>query len=394
MAATDGARGARRVAQADAEAAPAATPSGAGALSLAAAAFALPGLMPAVALAQAAPEQGVVALRYVDYRDWQPGGSRMRVKTPGLYVLAPLSDTLSVEGSLVYDSMSGASPLYFDTLSGASGIGITDYRTAGDAKVTKYFGSFAVGVGAAYSSERDYRSRAASVDVRLWSDDRNRTWTFGLGGANDRLNSVNGVAVERPRNTIELLAGVTQALSAEALVQSNLTWSSGHGDYDDPYKLLDHRPDRRRVLAWLTRYHRHLPVVDATVRVSYRYLHDSFGSHAHTAEVAWEQPLGHGVSVTPSLRYTTQGAADFYHDPPFPTGFVRGGLYSADTRLSAFGALTPGIKMAYSPGEGWTFDLKLEAYRQRAAWRLGGHGSPGLEPFSARWISAGVAKAF
>ena len=39
---------------------------------------------------------------------------------------------------MVYDAMSGASPLYFNVLSGAS---IGDYRTAGDVKVTKYFGS-------------------------------------------------------------------------------------------------------------------------------------------------------------------------------------------------------------------------------------------------------------
>ena len=76
----------------------------------------------------------------------------------------PLSGSLALEGTLVYDSISGASPLYFNTLSGASGTGITEYRTAGDVKVTKYFGGFAVGFGAAVSSERDYLSRAASVD--------------------------------------------------------------------------------------------------------------------------------------------------------------------------------------------------------------------------------------
>ena len=36
--------------------------------------------------------------------------------------------------------------------------------------------------------------------------------------------------------------------------------------------------------------------------------------------------------------------------------------------------------------------MKLAFYRQRASWRVGGSGSPGLEPFSARWIEAGIAK--
>ena len=89
--------------------------------------------MPASALAQTAPDQGLIVLKYVDYRDWQPGGDRIHVHSPSLYLLKPLSDSLAAEGSLVYDSISGASPLYHNTLSGASGKGgVTDYRTAGN----------------------------------------------------------------------------------------------------------------------------------------------------------------------------------------------------------------------------------------------------------------------
>ena len=65
----------------------------------------------------------------------------MRVRSPSMYVLKPLSDTLVAEGSLVYDSMSGASPLFYNTLSGASKLGVTDYRTAGDVK-GRYFLQF------------------------------------------------------------------------------------------------------------------------------------------------------------------------------------------------------------------------------------------------------------
>ena len=57
-------------------------------------------------------------------------------------------------------------------------LGVTDYRTAGNAKLTKYFNPVAVGVGAAVSSERDYLSRALSLDVGVSSDDRNRTLAF------------------------------------------------------------------------------------------------------------------------------------------------------------------------------------------------------------------------
>lgn len=96
----------------------------------------------------------------------------------------------------------------------------------------------------------------------------------------------------------------------------------------------------------------------------------------------------------PSLRYYTQSAADFYFDPPFPRGFVLGRPYTADTRLAAFGAFTPGIAVAKMLPDGWSVNLKLEYYRQDPDWRLGGSGSPGIQPFSARWIQAGFSKTF
>jgi len=375
-----------------------ATSAGAPAGAFLAAALALPGIVPGLwspaAHAQTAPDAAQIALKYLDYRDWQPGADRIRVRSPSLYVLKPLGDAFAVEGTLVYDGISGASPRFHDALSGASGIGVSDHRTAGDAKLTWYGERVAVGISAAVSSERDYLGRALAVDVRVSTPDNNRTWAFGIAGNSDRIDSVNGVAENQARRSVDVLLGVTQVLSADAIVQSNLTYSAGHGYYSDPYKLLDTRPDHRRVFAWLTRGNRYLPAFDATLRVSYRLLTDSFGSVSHALDAAWVQSLPEGWSVTPSLRYYTQSAADFYFDPPFPRGFVPGGNYTADTRLAAFGALTPGIGVTKRFADGWSADVKLEYYRQKSAWRLGGSGSPGLEPFSARWLQFGLAKTF
>jgi hypothetical protein len=364
------------------------------AATLLAAALALPGILPAAALAQSAPDEGVVALRYDDYRDFQPGASRMSVKSPSLYAFVPLSDTLTIEGSLVHDSMSGASPLYHDTLSGASGLGVTDYRIAGDGKLTKYLDGSAIAVGAAYSHERDYLSRAASLEWRRWSDDRNRTYAIGFAAAKDHIDSTNGVARDRTRETYEYLLGVTQVLSAEAVVESSVTWSDGRGYYSDPYKLLDTRPDRRRIFAWLTRYHRYWPALDGTLQLAYRYLRDSFGGRSHMLEASWVQALPAGFAVTPTVRYLAQSAADFYHDPPFPQGAVPGEPYTADERLSAFGAVTLGLRLSKAFPKGVSADVEVDFYRQRGDLRLGGGGSPGLAPFSARWIAFGLTKRF
>jgi hypothetical protein len=343
---------------------------------------------------QTPPDNGFIQFKYLDYRDWQPGARRMHIESPGLYLVKPLSETLVLEGSLVYDGLSGASPLFFNELSGASGEGVNDYRTGGDVKFTKYFDRYAVGVGAAYSHERDYISRAASVELRTWTPDKNRTYAFGFAGTADRIDTRNGAASGERKYVLDFLVGVTQVLSPTSIVQSNLTYSRGHGYFTDPYKLLDNRPDHRRIFAWLTRYHEHFPSTQGTLQVAYRYLDDSFGADSHMLEAAWVQPLPYGFSVRPSLRYYSQDAAYFFYGPPIGNGFVRGEPYTADARLSAFGAWTPGIIVAKALPDGWVVDLKIEYTEQRGSWRLGGGGTTGLLPFSARWIQVGVGKTF
>ncbi|HEY3178568.1 MAG TPA: DUF3570 domain-containing protein [Casimicrobiaceae bacterium] len=305
-----------------------------------------------------------------------------------------MSDDLALEGTVVYDAMSGASPLAFNTLSGASGLGVTDYRTAGDVKLTKYFDRFALGVGGAYSHERDYISRALAVEARIWTADKNRTVEFGVAGTSDAIHPADRPLDNGGRQTLDFLIGVTQVLNVNAIVQSNVTYSTGHGYYSDPYKLPDRRPDHRRIFAWLTRLNQYLPSTDATLKLMYRYIRDSFGDESHTFEAAWYQPLPNAFAVTPSLRYYTQSAAYFFFGPPLGSGFVDGEPYTADTRLSAFGALTPSIRIDKQFDNGWSADISFSYYQQRSSWRLGGSGSPGLLPLSARWISVGVAKTF
>jgi hypothetical protein len=43
--------------------------------------------------------------------------------------------------------------------------------------------------------------------------------------------------------------------------------------------------------------------------------------------------------------------------------------------------------------DGWSVDVRADYYQQRSSYRIGG-GSPGLEPFSARWLIVGLTKAF
>ena len=373
-----------------------------------AAALALPGVMaplmsPLVAHADTAPEHGEVALKYLHYQDSQPGLERIKVSAPSIYVLAPLSPKWALEGSLVSDSVSGATPRYHSAISGAT-LHMRDERQAGDVKITRYEDRSSYAIGLSKSTEHDYDSNAVSFDASFASDDNNRSWNIGVGYAADKISSTNDAALHEHKHTAELMVGVTQAWTANDLVQLNVTLNSGRGYFSDPYKEPDIRPRRRDQAIVLARWNHHFTDLGSTLRSSYRFYRDSFGINAHTLGAEWVQPVGSRFTLTPSLRLYSQSAARFYFDPvydpdvgaPYPPGYFTNPpeFISADQRLSAFGAITVGLKLGVQLAPGWAMDLKAERYEQRSNWRVGGSGSPGLDPFRATFVQLGVNKKF
>jgi Protein of unknown function (DUF3570) len=364
-----------------------------------AAALALPGVM---AHGESAPELSTVALKFLQYNDSQPGLKRVSVSAPSVYVQTPLSSKWVIEGSAVSDAVSGASPRYHTAVSGASRM--EDERHAGDVKLTHYRDHASYALGLSTSAEHDYKSRAVSLDATFASEDNNRSWNIGLGFADDKVSSTNDSSLHAKRRTTDVMLGVTQAWSARDLVQWNLSTSSGRGHYSDPYKEPDVRPDTRKQWVSLLRWNHHFEGLGSTLRTSYRYYRDSFGIRAHTLGEEWVQPLGGRFTVTPAVRYYSQSAASFYFDPvydsnvgaPYPPGyFTNPPRYaSPDQRLSAFGALTLGVKFDVELPGRWLADLKLERYAQRGSWRLGGQGSPGLAAFNANTVQVGLSKKF
>jgi hypothetical protein len=369
-----------------------------------AAALALPGvLLAGAAQGQGAPEQGLVSFRHLEYRDSQPGLKRTRVSSPSLYLLLPLSSMWAVEGSLVYDSVSGATPRYHSAISGATPR-MSEERRASDVKLTHYRERSSYSLGLSRSSEHDFHSRAFSLGASFSSDDNNRTWNFGLGHTSDRIGSTEDATLHERRRTTEWMAGLTQALNQNDLVQLNLALNLGRGFYSDPYKLLDMRPNRRDQAILLLRWNHHFADHGSTLRSSYRYYRDSFGVKAHTLGAEWVLPAAGRFTLTPSLRLYSQSAARFYHDAvydpllgePFPPGYLASPpqQISLDQRLSAFGGVTVGVKLAMQITADWSADLKIERYEQRSRWRWGGGGSPGIDPFRATFVQIGVTRRF
>lgn len=376
--------------------------------SVLAASLMLPGLA-ALALpvqAESAPQQGVVAIKASHYSDSQPGWQRVTVRSPSVYMLAPLAGDWALEGTWAGDAVSGSTPRLHSFESGATPY-MSDRRTAADLKVTRYFARTAVSAGAAYSDEYDYTSRALGLEARISSDDNNTTWAFGYGAAQDLIDneSGGGRAIGQHRRAREWMAGVTHILTPEDIVQISLTRSLGRGYFSDSYKDFDLRPDVRHISVALLRWNHHIDPLDTTLRASYRAYRDSFGIVSHTLGLEATRTWGRWT-VTPGLRTYSQSAASFYFDPVTDANGVPSavltrrfanritGYSSADTRLAAFGALSWSLKLDYAVDALTQVDVRFEGYRKSASLKWGGGASPYLQPLNARTVQLGVSRKF
>ncbi len=359
-----------------------------------AAALCLPGLAEQT-LAESAPDQGQISLKYLDYLDYQPGRERARIRAPSVHLLAPLSSRWALGATAIHDAISGASPAFHTRALSK----LQDERNAADLTLTRYFDDASLGLTAAYSNEADYRSRGLALSGSWSSEDRNRTWSAGLGFSKDQINPVTDLVVDEKKRVLDWTVGVTQVLNPSQVLQLTLGHNRARGYLNDPYKLSDERPRARHATRLLLRLNQHLEAGGQTLRWSLRHYQDSYGVQAQTAGLEFVQPLPWGLSLTPSLRLHNQRKARFYVevDPeaaPFATQPPEDWLqFSLDQRLSSFGARTLGLKLAWQATPEWTADVKLEHYAQRGDWYLG-QGSTGLAPFAARSWQLGLSRSF
>ncbi len=376
--------------------------------ALFAAAMALP--FSNAAFAEAAPEKGIVAFKYLNYedKDSNPDFDRVKVNAYSVMGMAPIAGKWSITTTYTNDSVSGASPSEHTSysnnfISGASKM--TERRQAVDVGLTRYFQKGTITFGNSYSKEHDYISRGYSAQGSLSTEDKNTTFTFGGSYTTDTINPTHQTG-EYDKRSVAAFAGVTKVLTKSDIVQLNLGYTRGKGDFTDHYKGWDSRPDRRESETVMTRWNHHFDGTDGTSRLSYRYYTDTFGINAHTFGVEYVQPVAGEWTITPSARFSSQTAADFYFpfDPAATYGdgmsdaavnaYNAGQPSSADQRLSAFGALTLGIKVEKRIAKDWLVDAKYEHYQQRADWCLTGGGDKNLAHFNARFIQLGLSRQF
>ena len=378
-----------------------------------------------------------------------------------------------INGDLFFDSQfnpialdefgepAGTNTQLVHTLSSAS----PETRKQGDFRLSYEWNEAALDMGGGLSSERDYESRWGSLGGR-WDLNQKRT-TLNLGLSYTRSDTeaildhdalpyidtsaytdqidirslpntaAKAATLEGERQDWATVFGLTQVLTKDALVETNLGYTRSTGFLANPYKvvevafidpeqqllappggfvgtvkaLLEERPDTRNQWTWDARYVQYVEPFDASLHLGYRFFSDDWGIDAHTFESSWGQPLGRGWSVTPWVRYYSQDAADFYQ--PFlisrqaPTRTVcddEGSNcrnvpfdpeklpddFSSDHRLSGFGALSGGLIVTKEFATGVRLEAGFEYYTHEGGLRLGGGGEGDYADFSYYQVNAAL----
>lgn len=266
--------------------------------------------------------------------------------------------------------------------------------------------------GVSSSVEFDYLHLGVNAKLSRDFNNRNTTLSGGFAYSSDQIDPVGGVPVpmgqmrnvreddgdngsgsgrvtKEDKDVIDLVAGVTQVISRNFLLQLNYSYSSSSGYLTDPYKILaavdsitgeavpitlppgvegpshlnyyESRPDERTKHSVYAqgKYYFGGKVLDT----SYRYMTDDWEIDSHTLDVKLRLPFGGSKYLEPHLRLYTQSAAEFYRisltdGEPLPE------YASADYRLADFDAVTAGLKFGWQTGGGNDMSLRLEYYGQ------------------------------
>jgi hypothetical protein len=317
----------------------------------------------------------------VKYEHYQEDNNRIEVNTASLLFDLSLSPDVSLRGLAVYDAISGATPtgaLPPTPKGPVPVVELSDKRYAGMFEVTRRFGRYSITPQLSYSTESDYQSRGLALNQSLELNQKNTTLNLGIAHNFDRILPGNSTLLkEQNKDTTDVMLGITQLLGPKAMLTANFTYGYANGYLADPYKgfvfdyypgglLPEKRPDFRSRQVGYLGYTQYITPLNASTELSYRISHDSFGILSHTLSAEWFQKIGRHVIISPSFRYYTQSAADFYmlHFPGDPTLDPTGvpPAYSSDYRLSKLDTFTYGIKAIVKLGDRWTLDAAYHRY--------------------------------
>lgn len=255
-------------------------------------------------------------------------------------------------------------------------------------------------LGGYFSAESDYMSVGANSNMAFDFNQKNTTLSFGVASSFDQINPHGGIHqafTEQPlptlisgedegggsgghgskhKNTIDGLAGITQVINENTLIQLNYSYSKSNGYLTDPYDLIsivdaggitqqnlyENRPGSR------TKQALYLQVkgtfFNSVLDVSARYMKDDWSIRSKTLDVHYRIDTDNNEFFEPHFRYYHQTAANFYQPflnqgEPLPT------YASADYRLGDMDTYTFGLRYGKKISAHHDFSFRVEYYHQK-----------------------------
>lgn len=345
------------------------------------------------------------------YQHYQEDAGRVDIHTYIAGAQKKIGDNTVIAATYVLDSLAGATPTGLPAPSGSDQVPMSyleDERSAGTVTISRTIaGLHTISAQWSRSVESDYMSDGLALNTLHALNQKNTTLRFGLAWADDDIEPVF-FPHDRQKTQLDAIVGVTQVVNPNLLLTANLAYGKSHGYLSDPYKRIEKRveldpvnlpgfflhlpfaesrPEAREKWLLFTEAQWYLDPLQATLEGSYRFYRDDWGIVSHTLEIRYLQKLGNRLVLSPSLRYYTQEAADFYWytltgsevEPQFdlvaqegadPAKIYReawtvgadGPHYSADYRLSELDSWNVGLKATAFLSDRFTLDAALERY--------------------------------
>ena len=332
--------------------------------------------------------ENAISYKYEDYRE---ANGRVAVQAQYGLVEQDLGTDMHLKLLAVTDAIAGATPNGQPptTLGGDVPLSkMHDRRKAWNADISRQFSRVNIDLGASNSRESDYVSDGWSLNMLTDFNQKNTILLLGVAHNDDKVKVFYQLPLEGKKTT-DFVAGITQLLDPRTSVSVNAGYGSISGYLGDPYRVVlktveiipglflprtggENRPRTKDQWTVSLLANRAYPDLNGALEAGYRLYRDTFGTTAHTVDLAWFHKISEHLTLRAGLRLYQQSAAEFYYIsldgtsiPLTVTPNPAGPFYSSDYRLSAFRSFDYSLKAIWKFNESWQVDATIDQYEMR-----------------------------